>query len=63
MRFCSALTVELDCVLELYLERDSYDYGYCKTNEVFYVLIDGGRGWLGHKRAYEANDLSDLLCH
>ena len=29
-----ALTVEGDCVLDFCLERDSYDSGYCKTNEV-----------------------------
>ena len=34
-----ALTVEGDCVNDLCLERDSYDSGYCKTNEVFSVLI------------------------
>ena len=39
-----ALMVERDCVLDFCLERDSYDSGYCKTNDVFSVLIDGGLG-------------------
>ena len=30
----------------------SYDSGHNKTNEVFSVLIDGGPGWLGHKRPF-----------
>ena len=34
-----ALTVQGDCVLDFCLERDSYDSGYCKTNEVFSVPI------------------------
>ena len=41
-----ALMVEGDCVLDFYLERDSYDSGYCKTNEFFPVLINGEPGWL-----------------
>ena len=45
-----ALTVEGDCVLHFCLERDSYDSGYCKTNEFFSVLINGEPGWLCHKR-------------
>ena len=36
-----ALTVVGDCVLDFFLERDSYDSGYCKTNEVFSVPING----------------------
>ena len=39
-----ALTVEGDCVLDFCLERDSYDSGYCKTNEVFPELINGQPG-------------------
>ena len=39
-----ALAVEGDCVLDFYLERDSYDSGQSKTNEVFSVLIDGRPG-------------------
>ena len=39
-----ALTVEGDCVLDFCLERDSYDSGYCKTNEVFSVPINGEPG-------------------
>ena len=31
----AALTVDGDCLLDLYLERDSNDSGYCKTNKVF----------------------------
>ena len=34
----------------------TYDSGYCNTNEVFSVLINGGPGWLGHKRTYAIND-------
>ena len=37
-----ALTVEGNCVLDFCLEWDSYDSGYCKTNEFFSVLINGG---------------------
>ena len=51
-----ALTVEDDCVLHSCLERDSYDSGYCKTNEVFSVLINDELGWLSHKRTYAVND-------
>ena len=50
------LTVEGDCVLDFCLERDSYDSGYCKTNEVFSVPINGEPGWLSHKRTYAIND-------
>ena len=32
-----ALTVDSDCVPDFYLERDSYDSGYCKTT--VFVLI------------------------
>ena len=39
-----ALTVEGDSVLDFCLERDSYDSGHSKTNEVFSVLIDGWPG-------------------
>ena len=39
-----ALTVQGDCVLDFNLERDSYDSGYCKTNEVFSVPINGEPG-------------------
>ena len=46
----AALTLECDCVLDFCLEQDFYDSGYCKTNEVLSVLIDGVSGWLGHKR-------------
>ena len=35
------LAGEGHCVLDFCLERDSYDSGYSKTNEVFSVLIDG----------------------
>ena len=48
----AALTVESDCVLDFYLERDSCDSGYCKTNEVFSVLIDSGPGGHSHKLTY-----------
>ena len=51
-----ALTVVGDCVLDFYLERESYDSGYCKTNEFFPVLINGEPGWLCHKRTYAIND-------
>ena len=51
-----ALAVEDDCVLDFCLERDSNDSGYCKTNEVFSVLINGEPGWLSHKRTYAIND-------
>ena len=46
----ATLTVEGDCVL------DPYDSRYCKANEVVSVLINGGPGWLGHKRTYAIND-------
>ena len=36
-----ALAVEGDCVFDFCLERDSYDSGHSKTNEIFSVLIDG----------------------
>ena len=39
-----ALAVDGDCVLDFCLERDSYDSGHSKTNEVFSVLIDGRPG-------------------
>ena len=50
--------VEDDCVLHFCLERDSYDSGYCKTNEVFSVLIDGEPGWPGPvtNETYAIND-------
>ena len=51
-----ALTVQGDCVLDFCLERDSYYSGYCKTNEVFSVPINGEPGWLCHKRTYAIND-------
>ena len=51
-----ALTVKGDCVLDFCLERDSYDSGYYKTNEVFSVLINGEPEWLCHKRTYAIND-------
>ena len=31
--------MEGDCVLDLCIERDSYDSGHSKTNEVFSVLL------------------------
>ena len=37
----TALMMEGNCVFDFCLERDSYDSGYCKTNYVFSVLIDG----------------------
>ena len=40
----AALMVEGDFVLDFCLERDSYDSGHSKTNEVFSVLIDGVPG-------------------
>ena len=46
----AALTLECDCVLDFCLEQDFYDSGYCKTNAVLSVLIDGVSGWPGHKR-------------
>ena len=52
----AALTVEGDCVLDFYLEWDSYNVGYCKTNEIFSVLIDGGPGWLCRKLTYAISD-------
>ena len=51
-----ALTVEGDCVLDFCLEWDSYDSGYCKTNEVLSGLINGEPGWLCQKRTYAIND-------
>ena len=42
----ATLTVEANCVLDSCLEQDSYDSGYCRTNEVFSVLIDSGPEWL-----------------
>ena len=44
-----ALMDEGDCVFDFCLKRDSYDSGYCKTNEAFSVLINGEPGWLSHK--------------
>ena len=48
----AALTVEGDCVYDFCLERESYNSGHSKTNEVFSVLIDGGLGWL-YKCTYD----------
>ena len=33
----AALMAEGYCVLDFYLERNSYDNGYCRNNEVFSV--------------------------
>ena len=52
----TALMVEGDCVLDFYVEGVSYDSRHCNTNKVFSVLIDGGPGWLGHKRTYAIKD-------
>ena len=52
----ASLPVEGDCVLDFCLERDSYDSGYCKSNEVFSVLINGEPGWLCRKQTYAIND-------
>ena len=48
-----SIMVKGDCVLDFCLEWDLYDSGYCKTIEVFSVLINGGPGWLCHKRTYK----------
>ena len=53
-----ASMVEGDRVLDLCLEWDSYDSGYCKANEVLPVLINGGLGWLCHKLTNTINDPS-----
>ena len=40
----TALTVDGDYVLDSCLERDLYDHGCSKVNEVFLVVIDGWAG-------------------
>ena len=59
-----ALTVEGDCVLDFCLERDSYDSGYCRTNEFFPVLINGEPGWqmnLCNKRPFPVKSFSTSM--
>ena len=51
-RICSLLL--LGARLLRYHSRSS------KTNGVFSVIIDGGPGWLGHKRTYAINDFFQL---
>ena len=49
---------EGDCTLDLCLEWDSYDSGYCKTNRFLSALINGrpAEGSICHKRTYAMND-------